>query len=220
MVGETTFSKPFGFLQAGRDVNMTLRTAEKTLDYFILVSQLPVLDYLFAKNPVRRVGPPAFAIATASVQWMMDRYAGRDSQWHDLARPDFLDKFIEAKKLDPGTVDDNLVVSWLMINSLAGADTVAILIKSVLYYALHHPRVWERLRAEQRVGGAGAGGGPVVAYQTARARPYLEAVVREAARMHPPVASQLRRTRASRARSETVGGRKRPRTIVRIAGRK
>lgn len=195
VVGETTFSKPFGFLQAGKDINTTLHTAEKTLDYFVLVSQLPALDYWLAKNPVRRVGPPAFAIATASVQWMLDRYAGRDSQWHDPAQPDFLDKFIEAKKLDPDAVDDNQVVSWLMINSLAGADTVAIVIKSVLYYALRHPRVWRRLQAEQRTDAVGAGGadaGPV-AYKTARARPYLEAVVREASRMHPPVASCLER---------------------------
>jgi len=126
---------------------------------------------------------------------MVSRYQGTDGAYHSPSQPDYLDKFIEAKAANPDTVDDNQIVSWLMINMLAGADTTSIILRSALYYSLKNPRVWNKLRHEL----ASAGLTPErarkapVSYKEARGVPYLEAVVREALRYLPGVALSLER---------------------------
>ncbi|KAI1337030.1 putative PDA-like cytochrome P450 monooxygenase [Xylariaceae sp. FL0016] len=195
IVGKTTFSKPFGFLEKGDDIDNTLKAANESLDYFARVGQIPILDFWLAKNPVRPIGLSVYPIVSMSVQRLMERYNVADAAWHNPEVPDFLDHFIEAKKLDPDHVDDNQIISWMMINSIAGADTTAIIVKDVLYYALKHPLVWERLRREFEYRDVAS---PVVEYREARDNAYLEAVVREASRMHPGISMCLERYVPSR----------------------
>ena len=193
MVGKATFSKPIGYLEKGYDFDKTLNTANLALDYFALVGQYPILDYFFDKNPVYRIGPPSFGTVTnISIQHLVDRLQNKDTEYHDPSKPDFLDKFIEAKQSHPDIVNDMQIVSYLMINMIAGADTTAITINAALYFALKHPKVWERLREEIPAQNAAAGTS-VVSYETARANAYLHAVVREAMRCHPGVAMLLER---------------------------
>lgn len=116
LVGEITFSQPIGYLDEGRDFDGTLANADQTMDYFALVSQIPFLDYVFDKNPVCKFfGPPGFATITQiSLQHLLDRYAGKDGSYHDSSQPDYLDHFIEAKKLHPDIVDDGQIISCVL----------------------------------------------------------------------------------------------------------
>ncbi|KAK0717508.1 cytochrome protein [Lasiosphaeria miniovina] len=193
VVGAVTFSEPLGYLSAGRDFDGMLATADKSLDYFALCLCVPALDWWLAKNPVVRLGPAGFDPAVGNaVKHLVARYQGTDGGFHSAAQPDFLDHFIAAKS--DGAADDNQIVSWLMINVLAGADTTAISIRSALYYCLKNPRVWQRLRAELAAAGLTAGGGGGVAtYRDVRSVAYVDAVVREAVRMLPGVSLPIER---------------------------
>ena len=193
MVGKATFSKPIGYLEKGYDFDNTLKTANVALDYFALVGQIPILDYFFDKNPVYRIGPPSFGTVTnISIQRLVERLQNKDTDYHDPSKPDFLDKFIEAKQTHPDVVNDMQIVSYLMINMIAGADTTSITINAALYFALKHPNVWERLRKEFPSQNSAAGI-TVTSYESARGNSYLHAVVREAMRCHPGVAMLLER---------------------------
>lgn len=162
------------------------------MDYFSVVGTMPFLDRIFDKNPVYRIGPPGFNTITGiSVQHLIDRSTGKDKDTHDPNTPDFLDKFIEAKKADPDNVDDGQIVSWLMVNMIAGADTTAITIRSALYYSLKHPRVWKKLTEE--VLAADFRGRTPPPHKDVRAIPYVDAVLREALRVLPGVAMTLER---------------------------
>ena len=133
VVGEATFSKPIGFLEKGADINDTLKVSEKALDYFALVGQIPILDFFLDKNPIIRMGPPSFSFITQlSIKFLQARLTGEDQ--HDPSKPDFLDKFLEAKKTHPDIVDDLMVISYFLINMIAGADTTAITLRAVIYY--------------------------------------------------------------------------------------
>lgn len=192
VVGAVTFSKPIGYLEHGTDFDGTLRNADKAMDYFAVVGAIPFLDRIFDKNPVYRLGPPGFNVITGiSVGHLIDRYQGKDKDYHDPETPDFLDQFIDAKNNDPENVDDAQIISWLMVNMIAGADTTAILIRSVVYYGLKNPEVWSRLVAEIREAVPKSSLPP--AYKDVRNLPYLEAVVRESSRYHPGVAMTLER---------------------------
>ncbi|KAK3323012.1 cytochrome P450 [Apodospora peruviana] len=193
VVGETTFSQPLGYLSAGHDFDGTLRNADKAMDYFSWVGCIPILDRLLDKNPVVHLGPPGFGgIMALSVKRLIDRAQGKDKEFHDSSRPDYLDKFIEAKTANPDTVDDFQLVSWLMINMIAGADTTAITLRSAIYFSLWDKRIWTRLQTELAAAGLTRDKCPLP-YKETRAIPYLEAIVREALRILPAVSGCLER---------------------------
>ncbi|CAG1960374.1 unnamed protein product [Fusarium graminearum] len=190
VVGAITFSQPIGYLKKGCDFDGTLKNADKAMDYFTVVGTMPFLDRIFDKNPVFHMGPPGFNTSTEiSVKHLIDRYQGNDKENHDPAHPDFLDKFIEIKNSKPDEADDAQIISWLMVNMIAGADTTAITIRSVLYFSLKHPRVWKRLTEEI----LRAGFQQVPAYKDVKALPYTDAVCREALRMLPGVVMTMER---------------------------
>jgi cytochrome P450 len=193
VVGKVTFSEPIGYLEKGCDFDQTIAISDKAMDYFALVSQLPILDHLLDKNPVYRIGPPSFGnITNISIQHLVDRLQGKDTAYHDPSKPDFLDKFIEAKALFPDVVDDAQIISYLMINMIAGADTTAITLNAALYFALKNPAVWRRLQDELSAVPSEPSTA-IVPFKTAQDLPYLNAVIREAMRMHPGVAMCLER---------------------------
>ncbi|KAK8096268.1 hypothetical protein PG999_014290 [Apiospora kogelbergensis] len=191
VIGQITFSRQFGYLSAGRDFDGHLWLFDKGADYLASVSQIPWLDRLIDKNPLFPIAG-ATALLRSTLQYLEDRYAGRDGHdARDAAAPsDFLDKFLEAQRAHPETVGRPQVVSYLASNMLAGADTTATAIRAALYYALRTPGVWQRLAGEVRAAGFTRTPPP---YAQARALPYLDAVVREALRLHPGVAMVLPR---------------------------
>lgn len=80
---------------------------------------------------------------------------------------------------------------YLLINLIAGADTTATTMASVVYFGLKHPEVWSKLEAELLA--AAPPGGRTLSYKETRTFPYLDAVVRESMRMHPAVGMPLER---------------------------
>lgn len=192
MVGAVTFSQPIGYLEKGHDFDGTLGDSESAMDYFAVVGMIPVLDLWFDKNPVKHVGPPGFNTITGiSLRHLVDRYQGNDTDYHDPEKPDFLDRFIEAKQANPKEVDDAEIASWLMINMIAGADTTATTLRSAFYYSFRDKRIWKRLQEEALTDGLHKK--MSVAYSDAHAIPYVEAVVREALRILPGVSMPLER---------------------------
>ncbi|KAK8036374.1 hypothetical protein PG991_001511 [Apiospora marii] len=206
VIGQVTFSKHFGYLKAGCDFDGHLWLSDKGADYLASVSQMPWLDRLVDKNPLFPVAG-ATALLGPTLRHVEERYAAtappdRPKKAQDQ---DFLDKFLEAHHEHPDVVDRGRVVSYLAINMLAGADTTAIAIKAVLYYALRTPGIWQKLVASVRdafptdldlddLTHAEDREGTAPSYTEVRSKvPYLEAVVREALRMHPPVAMVLPR---------------------------
>ncbi|KAL4883507.1 cytochrome P450 [Aspergillus karnatakaensis] len=187
VVGKVTFSQPIGYLEKGYDFDNTLNTANRSMDYFAMVGQMPILDRILDKNPIYRLGPPSFGtITNISLQRLVSRLQKKDEH-HDPAKPDFLDRFIEAKSLYPDVVDDAQIIAYLLINMVAGADTTSITITAALYLCLKNPDIWNRLKTE-----IPAATQPI-SYKSARQYPYLEAVIREAMRFHPAVAMTLER---------------------------
>lgn len=187
-----TFSRPIGYLDKGHDFDGTLRDSARSQDYFSFVGMMPFLDHWLGKNPIMQIGTPGFDVLTRKIlKYLTDRYQGTDRDHHDPEKPDFLDHFIEAKNADPEDVDDAQIVSWLMINVMAGADTTALTLKTAFYYCLRDERIWQRLREDLLV--AGAREATPVSYEIAHSVPYLEAVVREALRILPGISMPLER---------------------------
>lgn len=78
-----------------------------------------------------------------------------------------------------------------MVNLIAGADTTAVTIRSIFYFCLRQLDVYRKLEAE--ILSAGFDRGRPAPFSASRQLPYLDAVVREAMRVHPVVAATMER---------------------------
>lgn len=80
---------------------------------------------------------------------------------------------------------------YLLINLIAGADTTAVAMSSAVYFGLKNPEVWEKLETE--ILSAGLPDDSPITHKNCRVLPYLDAVIRESMRLHPPVGMPLER---------------------------
>ncbi|KAK8068802.1 Cytochrome P450 monooxygenase vrtE [Apiospora phragmitis] len=177
-----SYSQRFGYMDKGHDYDHTISIADKSLDYFAAVGQIPILDFLLDKNPVMRVGPPNLGnITRISLEHLIARLQGKDANF-DPEMPEFLQHFVDTKQTSPDLVDDGIIMGYLLVNLLAGADTTAIIIRAIFYYALREPRAYRKLEEEI-----------LHAAATVQRLPQAAAVVREATRLHPGVYMLLER---------------------------
>ncbi|KAI9650593.1 hypothetical protein NHQ30_000611 [Ciborinia camelliae] len=188
VISQMTFSRPMGFMETASDNTGFIHIAEQALDYFGVVGQIPALDHWLGKNPIMPIGPPTFDKAAIwCAEQSMSRQQGIDGKSTD--QKDMLDSFIGLKNTNPEFIDDNAVVGCLILNVVAGADTSAIVLRSIIYFTLKNPRVYKKLVRELD----SANLTTPVSYKDAIKLPYLEAVVKEASRVHSTVGLLLER---------------------------
>ncbi|CEJ56131.1 Putative Cytochrome P450 [Penicillium brasilianum] len=201
VIGEMTFSKPLGFLEKGGDVDGIIAAIEHMLDYSGKIGQMPWLDYIFIKNPLRQLiqGGSTGAVARFARARLDERLTHSKSGAEEARDPtkthrDFLSRFLEAKKEHPEIVTDNQVFSYTVSNVNAGSDTTAISLRAILYYTLKNPRVMAKLYEELTTADQeGRISLPVSWKQSQEELPYLDAVIKEALRLHPAVGLLLER---------------------------
>lgn len=175
------------------------------------IGQMPWLDYLFVKNPLRQLlsGGATTPIARFARARMDERLKqdtdqssatwqpGQTSASQELPgrRPrDFLTRFLEAQREFPEVVDDAQVFSYTVSNVNAGSDTTAISLRAILYYVLKHGSVRDKLTAElESAYASGAIESLPVSWKQSQELPYLDAVIKEALRLHPAVGMLLER---------------------------
>ncbi|KAJ6115575.1 hypothetical protein N7523_005992 [Penicillium sp. IBT 18751x] len=202
VIGEMTFSKPLGFLEKGGDVDGVISALEHMLDYSGKIGQMPWLDYLFIKNPLRQIvrGGSTGAVARFARARLDERLRqtspvskGGGAPSSQLHR-DFLDRFLDAKRDHPSVVTDDQVFSYTVSNMIAGSDTTAISLRAIVYYTLRNPKILSKISRElntaykeKRITL------PVSWKQSQEELPYLEAVIKEALRLHPAVGLLLER---------------------------
>lgn len=151
------------------------------MDYLVTIGMYPKLDKYLDKNPYIRIGPPAFgSITNLGLGHLMARMKGDDK--HDPAKPDFLDRYLEAQQTHPEVVDVYRILSYMLVNLAAGSDTTAVSLRSIFWLSLRHPHVYARLEAEVLAAAFSKMPAP---YAETRRLPYLEAVTRECLRYLP-----------------------------------
>ncbi|KAJ5112538.1 benzoate 4-monooxygenase cytochrome P450, partial [Penicillium argentinense] len=185
-MSQVTFSQSLGIIESGSDYKGFLGRSAKTLDYFAPICQIPLLDMLFDKNPIMRIGPPTFVWANIfSLEQLQKRYQDSNTTSH----ADFLSKSLEAKEKNPQLVDDNAVILYLLSNVLAGSDSTAGTICATIYYVLKHPNVYNKLCDELRTAQLCL----TAQWKDIQGLKYLEAVMRESMRVNPGVGLMLER---------------------------
>ncbi|CAE6515556.1 unnamed protein product [Rhizoctonia solani] len=159
-----------------------------------------------------------FKLTTTSVDAKLKR-GPRDDVVDGKRNIDILDKLLEVRDEDgdPLTVDELYAEALLLL--VAGSDTTSNTISSLCYHLAIHPEVQQRLQAEldqhipydpskelkTKRGLMIPPYESVAEYDGVKNLPYLNACVKEALRIHPPIATGLPRV-VPPGKSVTVAG--------------
>lgn len=188
---QATFSKDFGFLNAGSDIDGMLAMLDLQFAYICTVGAMPWVDKLLLKNPLLlmliKTPNPLVDFAFQKIQ---DRMQRSDEKPEPLERKDFLSRFMDAQKKHPDVVSDLQLMTYTTTNVLAASDTTSATLVAAINLILRHPRVLHKLQAE--IDDAGVSTFPVP-YKEAQKLPYLDAVMKEVFRIWPVASIELER---------------------------
>ena len=192
VISSVGLGQEFGMLRTDSDVDDYLKSSEEGLAIanmamalnFHWLAQAPFIGKFIAPSPDDQNG---FGRMMATCFRLVDQRAANPTD----ARSDMLASFIRHG------LNGAELRSEALEQILAGSDTTAGAIRGALLHIMTNPRVYARLRREiddaVRDGAAPAAGAGLISAAQARQLPYLQAIIREALRVWPPVVNPFPR---------------------------
>lgn len=183
-----TFSKPFGFLKAGKDWNNALRQIRAAGDSAAWVGQNPWFYRLCQQLLSPIFGNP---FAPANRNGVVRNFAVTESTSRQSrgtpAQPDIMEKLIRVHDIKPQNFDDEAVRSMVATNVFGGAETTTSSIRAVIYFLLKHTDAMEKLQQEidQTCHEYLWPSDVPIPLRLAQSMKYLQAVVYESMRLFP-----------------------------------
>ncbi|KAJ0158324.1 Pisatin demethylase, partial [Colletotrichum tanaceti] len=186
VISDISFGKAFGDLRADEDVLGIAESSEAGIVVFTYGIALGLYKILHRPLFARLLGPKE----TDATGWGRMFANGRaivrerlalEAQGGEQRRSDMIASFIRH-----GLAEEE-ILSETTLQMIAGSDTTAASLRTIMLYLMTHPRVYAKLQAEIDASATAAAGGSVVSDARCRGLPYLQAVIREGMRVHPPV---------------------------------
>ncbi|KAF2269652.1 cytochrome P450 [Lojkania enalia] len=179
------FGQAFGDLKADADVDSYIQSAEEGLSLLNYTAAIGIMPYMQWPLLARLTGPSekdtgGHGKMMAKARCLIDE---RLTQPTDK-RSDMLASFIRH-----GLTRDDLFTE-AMLQILAGSDTTATAIRGTMLCIMSHPRVHNKLQAEidaAVTSGTASAASDIISEASANKLEYLQAVIREGLRVHPPV---------------------------------
>ncbi|KUL89053.1 hypothetical protein ZTR_05949 [Talaromyces verruculosus] len=188
VITELTFSQPLGFLDNGKDMGDYMRKLDDAIDADAPISQLPWLGYLKKKNPLTGLFAQDSSFVVSFVaERIRSRLGDRDKD--EIISSDMLGLILETRKPHLDVVTDTMAWSYCMTNIASGSDSVSVPLRSIIYFVLRDDAIYRKLTREI----CDANLRSPVSWKDSRQLPYLDAVIKEALRLHPPVGLGLER---------------------------
>lgn len=107
--------------------------------------------------------------------------AGKDEN----APADFITRFQLIREENPEKIDKEDIMASAIANISAGSDTTSISLTSVIFHLCKFPHALARLRTELEQEFGNIDMTDPITFKQARKLPYLQAVIKEALRIHP-----------------------------------
>jgi cytochrome P450 len=180
----------FGFLDRGEDIEGIMESLHEALLYAARVGVFSEWHHLlFYLNAILAPSMKGMVYTVRFIQKHID--LGMNEK-RTLPKPDdktpvdFITRFLLLKKVSPEKVSKQDIESAAMNNFGAGSDTTSVSLCGILYFLCKHPGVLSKLRSElDGVLSRGEITEPIT-YKEAQKLPYLQAVIKESLRLHPP----------------------------------
>lgn len=205
VIGLITYGKRLGFLDRGADIGGVIKALEDHLVYATLVgiysrwhSYLYRLrNFLAGKKGAGRAYVLHFTkerVAEHQGKGQTGKTGAQDDLKTDAKTGEpFLNKFISKHYQDPDNFTAEHIIVGLAANMVAGSDTTAISLSAMLYYLLLNPKYLHKLREEIETFRQEGRLSTPPTFKETQQMPYLQAVMKEALRVHPATGLPLER---------------------------
>lgn len=180
-----------GFLDNGHDIDGTMAALQKVLIYSTLVGVYPEwhprLSGPLSKLKLSGAGGRAYIS-----KFVQEKISQHEARKLDPEAPadaiiqtqDFVEKLILARDKDPEKITDYHLFIMGQSNVTAGSDTTAISLSSIMWHLMQNPEVLQKLRAEIDEFTLQGRCSDNVTFKESQEMPYLQAVMKEALRVH------------------------------------
>lgn len=194
VIGDITYSQRFGFLDAGKDVGGLQAALHKVVRYGSLVGICARWHPLLYKV-TNWLGVGGGRGRDFLIKFIEQRIKQRKGTKQDdavrnevidseTAPMDFMAKLMAANEENPSRVSIYHVWSMSLADIIAGSDTTAVSLSSILYHLLKSPETLQKLREEIELAEQeGRCGSDKITFKQSKDMPYLQAVIKEALRM-------------------------------------
>ncbi|CAN8096549.1 unnamed protein product [Discula destructiva] len=202
VLGEVAFSRSFGFVDQGRDVDGAIKTIDQMQKYNGVVGQIPFLDHFGRRNPLLPyigLGPKSSLITRMALEEMERRRPfdkESEGRWRGGdGRQDLLASLIKGHLKDPEKFAEGDVFAVAHGAIFAGSDSTASTMQSFFFHVLSDKRVYARLQEEIRQATAD---GTIpssgnIGWNEAQKLDYFQACLKEAMRVRPAVGLNITR---------------------------
>ncbi|CAK7204233.1 hypothetical protein SEUCBS139899_006988 [Sporothrix eucalyptigena] len=178
-ITKVAFGQSFGFLEREEDVHSYLQSIQGIAPIMQMSSEVPFLNSIVTSPTILKLGGPKVTDKDGIGRMMGEIVAERfipDAK----DRRDMLGAFVR------NGLTQRECETEALFQIIAGSDTTATAIRMTLLYIMTTPRVHTRLRAEVDAAFADMPDDEIVPNAKAEVLPYLQGVVLEGLRMHPP----------------------------------
>ncbi|KAK4041617.1 cytochrome P450 [Parachaetomium inaequale] len=203
VLGEVAFSRGFGFLAEGRDVDGAIRTIDQSQTYNGIVGQVPELDFLLRRNPLWQFVPWLSTKNALITRMALEEMARRQPFDKDNGgllrsgdgRQDLMASLIQGHLKDPQRFGEGDVFAVAHGAIFAGSDSTASTMQSFFWHVLDAKPVYHAVLRELE-GAVEAGTIPAqgnLSWNQSQNLPYLQACLKEAMRVRPAVGLNITR---------------------------
>ncbi|KLU89170.1 hypothetical protein MAPG_08144 [Magnaporthiopsis poae ATCC 64411] len=203
VLGEVAFSRSFGFLAEGRDVDNAIATIDNSQRYNGVVGQVPFLDKFLRRNPLWALIPSLNTANAPITRLALEELARRQPFDKESdgkprggdGRQDLLASLIKGHLKDPERFSQADVFSVAHGAIFAGSDSTASTMQSFFWHVMSDERVHKILTDEilTAVENAVVPASGNISWNEAQALPYFQACLKEAMRVRPAVGLNITR---------------------------
>ena len=180
-----------GFLDQGQDIEGAINAVEKVMDFSTLAGIYPewhpALYHTLSR--LNLSGPGGRSLIMRYVEDKIQQFNSRSNRkpkqdQDTLKTQAFMEKMVLARDKDPEKVNDRHLLMMGVSNLTAGSDTTSVSLSSIMYQLLRNPTALGRLRREINEFEEQGRCSTRVTFKESQDMPYLQAVMKEAIRMH------------------------------------
>ncbi|KAK0648117.1 cytochrome P450 family protein [Cercophora newfieldiana] len=179
------FGEPFGYLDSNADTNGIIKALDSMKLPCAVLALLPSVtavaqSTVFTPFLPKPTDPTGVGRMLGIVKAHVDKRYGEKKQ----KRTDVLQSFVDSG------LSQKEVEAEALVHLLGGSDTTATALRIAVFHISSNPRAYRRLQAEID-SAASSVTRPIIADAEAKKLPYLQATIKEALRMWPPISGLM-----------------------------